>query len=325
MDFRTVILISSLFLGVLSISEGPGPSDADIEALRNAIDGGRTPAVAFDGRSFVRPAIPATCQDGPYKLLKQDSGIYYWEPKSNAWLITSTCNGLRCKELECVAASVSVQTMYVFAVRMYPHFQILGFRTIKYEDHLECRCKQCQDFKFNECNCKDSCPNHVSEVKVRDTYCQWNESLPRYVVAPRSTLELIPVFPYAKGQCFCCEVPLSCPRGKVFSRINCECKCPFVLSCSPNHYWSEVDCRCKCKSVYKCSFLQRWNEATCQCECKYPQKCRPGYYWHEATCRCKPYLITIGPPGTKYPITIKPWPPTGPITVRPWPPTGPIA
>ena len=142
---------------------------------------------------------------------------------------------------------------------------------------------------------------------MRDTYCQWNESVPRYVVVPSHF--------YAKGVCFCCEVPLSCPRGKVFSRIDCECKCPFVLSCSPNHYWSEVDCRCKCKKVYKCSFLQRWNEATCQCECKYPEECRRGYYWHEGTCRCKPYLITIGPPGTKYP----------PITVRPWPPTGRIA
>ena len=265
MELKNIILLSSVILGAASQQPpADGPSDSDIEALQTAVNGGRQPVVAFDGRSFYIPAIPTTCQNGPYRLLKQDSGIYYWDPTSNSWLITSTCNGLRCKELECVPARVRAQTRYVFAIRLYPHIEILGFKTIRYDDHLECRCKQCHDLDYNNCTCKDSCPNHVSEVKVRDTYCQWREAVPKYSEAPKEIA--IPASPYAKGYCFCCEVPLSCPRGKVFSRNDCVCKCPYVLSCSPKHYWNEQYCKCKCKIVYKCPFTQFWDETTCSCK-----------------------------------------------------------
>ena len=191
-------------------------------------------------------AIPVQpCKSGPKKILRKDfiggSQFVYYSFRDRELLHYRSCNGLRCPELRCVSRYNRINFQYVLKIKVmnwFPYYQIVGIVPYKWVNHVRCDCESCQDIKeFDKCRCEDNCPNVDAKAeKIRDSFCQWRERVP---------FPISPVFQYAAGSCYCCRVPLSCPRGQYFHRGECRCKCRFVLSCRPGYYFSHRTCSCQ--------------------------------------------------------------------------------
>ena len=209
-------------------------------ALKN-ISSSREGALV-DG-AFVKIPI-LNCKNGPRKILKKDviggSQYIYYSFKAQGLLHHSSCTGLKCSELRCLSRYNRTHVETVIKIKVLsvpPYFQIVGFVPYKWVDHLRCDCQSCQDIKeYDNCQCEDRCPNVDAKAeKIRGSFCKWRELRPNILPAG---------FQYTPGRCECCRVPLSCPKGRFFSRESCSCKCvPYRYP--PGHFFNYRSCQCE--------------------------------------------------------------------------------
>ena len=253
------------------------------EALSNLSD---STTIAYEGpESLTSLTAPLACTSGPQRVIHTQGNILFWP-----LIIRKTCDGLRCNDPKCLPRSVVYRTATRYAYRIhhsYPlKFEFLGYRTVRYADHIGCRCQQCSDFKdFKQCHCQKRCPNVPFNPLNQDSYCLWREA--RLVARPLAESSAILVssgLQYAKGSCTCCRVPRSCRNPlHVFSRIDCRCQCRYQQSCPPNKYFDQNKCSCQCPAI-RCLPHYEQDPDTCKCICK--RSCPSGSYLNKTTCEC---------------------------------------
>ncbi len=170
------------------------------------------------------------------------ANVFYWPP-----IYQRTCNNLFCKDPPCIARKTIWVSRCVLVYKFINGcWRRLGFRTIRYLDHLECGCKECRDVKDRYwCERTKPCPNTKSDKD----FCYW---IPGPVIGPpigkrqaaeEAPASLVPV-PFPRGRCDCCT-PIYCPYPKIFDKKTCSCVCP-TIKCPPGRIFNPKTCQCDC-------------------------------------------------------------------------------
>lgn len=120
---------------------------------------------------------------------------FHWPP-----VYKGSCDKLKCKDPPCIARKTIWRFRCVLVYKIVNGcWKRIGFRRIRFLDHLSCSCKQCSDIESKSvCVNTKPCPNSYK----LNSFCF-----------------------YKPGGCDCC-VPYPCPPGQVFDKKTCSCVCP---------------------------------------------------------------------------------------------------
>lgn len=167
------------------------------------------------------------------------ANVFYWPP-----IYRGSCDNLFCRDPPCIARRKVWRYRCVLVYKFIRGcWRKIGFRTISFEDHLSCSCKQCNDIKDQKwCMKTTPCPNSNN----KNSFCFWRPGIfpiigKRQVEAETSIALPRPV-PLAR--CACCT-PFPCPAPKIFNRNTCSCVCP-VVRCPPGRVFNPWTCKCDC-------------------------------------------------------------------------------
>ena len=240
-------------------------------SLADALDGARSlpslpPQPITKGGRF----LPLTCENGPRRVIHSIEDEFHIPQ-----IYKGTCTGLPCEDESCRIKRSQQKRKCVLVYRFVRGQWVrIGFRTVRYLDHLECECKQCKHITSRAaCIETTSCPNVNSET----SHCYWRPfifptdgvSQQEIELTDEAQLEreLMPVpvpGPVPIGRCDCCT-PFTCRPPKVFNKQTCSCKCRPTF-CKPPKYQDQSTCRCRCPPA-RCVPPRVQNPITCNCEC----------------------------------------------------------
>lgn len=141
--------------------------------------------------------FPKRCEDGPARVIHTVKGQFFWPP-----IYRGTCDKLFCKDPPCIARKFIWRSRCVLVYKLiHGYWKKIGFRTVRYIDHLKCGCKECSDIKdAKTCINTKPCPNTKSKL----SFCYYD---------------------FKKRDCDCC-IPYPCPPGQWFNKRTCSCDCP---------------------------------------------------------------------------------------------------
>lgn len=165
--------------------------------------------------------------------------MFYWPP-----IYHGSCDNLYCKDPPCIARRKIWRFKCVLVYRYIRGcWRKLGFRTIRYEDHLECGCKTCNDIKDKKwCEMATHCPNNDR----KDAFCYWRTGIfpiigKRQVESAELSIAIPRPIP---ARCACCNPPV-CLLPKVFNKATCSCVCKTTV-CPRGRVHNPLTCQCDC-------------------------------------------------------------------------------
>ena len=141
------------------------------------------------GKVNVVPSPVTECARGPRKVLHYQPNVYYSPP---IWKLS--CSQLKCKQPECIATRSEKKTVFVRVYRYIGGKWVSTCEIVTYENHLDCKCKECKDIRnYSECIKSTTCPN--CPFKKDRSNCFWSHT---------GEAISIGVIPLSRGNCQCC-------------------------------------------------------------------------------------------------------------------------
>ena len=251
--------------------------------LAEALEGARSlPDIAPKPTKVVQPMA---CEEGPKKVIHSIEDEFHIPQ-----IYKGSCSGLPCDVENCRIKRSQFKTKCVLVYRFQDGQWVrIGYRTVRYIDHLECECKQCKHITSRAmCVKTTTCPNANSKT----SHCYWKSLiLPSDGVSQQEIqqnydyeahIERLHIKPIPFGRCDCCT-PYVCRPPKIFNKPTCSCKCRVIL-CKPPKYQDQNTCRCRCTAI-PCKPPKYQDPNTCRCRCP-PARCVPPRVQNPTTCNC---------------------------------------
>ena len=151
-----------------------------------------------------------------FQKLLAPNNVFYWPP-----IYRGSCDDLFCKDPPCIARTKVWRTRCVLVYKFIRGcWRKIGFRPIRYLDHLSCGCKRCSDIVDKKwCVKTTPCPNSYD----KDSFCYWRPG--PFPIGKRQVEAASSFVPVPFSRCDCCT-PKPCPFPKIFDNATCSCVCP---------------------------------------------------------------------------------------------------